>query len=90
MMISGTKYWNSVSLFSNTKNIKVIMKQDTKGLRDRGDSASPALFSKLFWKMKVYSLSDPSHRCAGTSTTHCAGMIGVNVGKKNGARWICC
>lgn len=89
-MISGTKYWNSVSLISNTKTMKVIMKQDTKGLCDSGDSASPALFSKLFWKTKVYSLSDLSlNRCAGTSTTHCAGMIGVNVGKKNCARWIC-
>lgn len=90
MIISGTKYRNSVSLFSNTKTRKVRMRQDTKGPRESGDSASPALLSKLFWKTKVYSLSDLSHRCAGASTTHCAGIIGVNVGKKNWARWICC
>lgn len=90
MIISGTKYRNSVSLFSNTKTREVRMKQDTKGPRESGDSASPALLSKLFWKTKVYSLSDLSHRCAGASTTRCAGIIGANVGKKNRARWICC
>lgn len=62
-IISGTKHGTSVSLFSSTKNVKGVTKRDMEGLCEKDDLASLALFSKLFWKMKLYSVRLVSQAC---------------------------
>lgn len=54
LILSETKCWISVFLFSNTKTTNVVMKWMTQGLCKIGDSASPVLFLQALLEDKGF------------------------------------